>query len=97
MERKIKVCVYVQKNTCTFQNFRLDICRLECGALRQELSQRHSDDSSAALKELAKLKDDVMKQAKQRWEEEHNRLLKKVIPLFVHCWCIQAEPVSCVD
>ena len=72
------------KYVCTcrrmhISKFSLVIYRQECGSLRQELSQRHSEDSSTALKELAKLKDDVMKQAKQRWEEERSRLLKKVM------------------
>ena len=52
--------------------------RQECSSLRQELSQRHNEDSSAALTELARLNDSAMKQAKQRWQEERDRLLKKV-------------------
>ena len=53
-------------------------CRKECGLLRQELSQRHSEDSKAALSELARLKDSAMSQAKLQWEEKQAELLKKV-------------------
>ena len=52
--------------------------RRECSLLRQELSQRHSEDSKAALSELASLKDSAMKQAKLQWDEEQANLLKKV-------------------
>ena len=52
--------------------------RQESSSLRQELSQRHSEDSKAALSELASLKDSAMKEAKQQWEEEQAKLLKKV-------------------
>ena len=46
--------------------------------MRQELAQRHDEDSKAALSELASLKDGTMKQAKLEWEEELAKLLKKV-------------------
>ena len=57
--------------------------RQESSSLRQELSQRHSEDSKAALSELASLKDSAMKKAKQHWEEERTKLLKKVDPLLL--------------
>ena len=52
--------------------------RQESSSLRQELSQRHSEDSKTALSELASLKDSAMNKAKQQWEEEQAKLLKKV-------------------
>jgi hypothetical protein len=54
------------------------IHRQESSSLRQELSQRHSEDSKAALSELASLKDSAMKKAKRQWEDEQTKLLKKV-------------------
>lgn len=61
-----------------FTGFDCHIFRQECSSLRQELSQRHSEDSKAALSELASLKDSAMKKAKQQWEEEQTKLLKRV-------------------
>lgn len=69
--------VYVIRNSTLYHTFPA-IYRQECVSVRQELSQRHSEDSKAALSELASLKDSAMKQAKQKWEEERAILLKKV-------------------
>lgn len=69
--------------------------RKECGLLRQELSQRHSEDSKAALSELASLKDGAMKQAKLEWEEEQAKLLNKVttckVPAYVYMYNVHAQ------
>ena len=61
----------------------LNVHRQESSLLRQELSQRHSEDSKAALSELANLKDSAMKQAKQLLEEEQIRLLKQVLGWYL--------------
>ena len=53
--------------------------RQECASLRLELSQRHSEDSRTALNELASLKDSAMVEARNHWEKERERLLKRVI------------------
>lgn len=54
------------------------VYRHESASLRQELSQRHDQDTKAALSELANLKDNALKQANQLWEDERTKLLVKV-------------------
>lgn len=63
------------------------VYRQESSSLRQELSQRHSEDSKAALSELASLKDRDMKKAKESWEEEQTKLLKEVCSTLSGLWC----------
>ena len=46
--------------------------------MRAELSQRHGEDSRAALTELASLKDAAMRQARETWEREKAALTRKV-------------------
>ena len=53
-------------------------CRDECGHVRKELSERHTQDSHAALAELASLKDAAMREAREEWERERRRLEGKV-------------------
>ena len=54
------------------------VYRHESALLRQELSQRHDQDTRAVLSELANLKDNALKQANHLWEDERTKLLVKV-------------------
>ncbi len=47
-------------------------------SLREELAGRHTEDSRAALSELANIKDRAMENANKRWEKEKEKLTKKV-------------------
>lgn len=62
----------------------------ECGVVRQELSTRHKEDTAAALSELAALKDEAMRQAKETWGAKERLLMSQV------CWCVKSwPPVLC--
>ena len=74
---------------------KFNVHRQESSLLRQELSQRHSEDSKAALSELANLKDSAMKQAKQLWEEEQITLLKQVLAWYLRTCQMYCDHLHC--
>lgn len=54
------------------------MCRLECVALREDLTTKYKADHRTALAELANIKDRALENARKKWDAERGKLTKQV-------------------
>lgn len=66
------------KSIYAIQSTFVCVCRRDCASLRVELSQHHNEDTQSALAELASLKDGLLRQAQEEWENDKRELIGKV-------------------